>query len=302
MMAERRSRESRGMIETRESKGVNVQRRNVSALTVTAQIRRRSRDRGAVLQKGKKSKRTCHTRRSLAPSPALHVASLSRSFSLFLSLCPPVWSGPCVIGAESLRFGGTWTVAKKERSRASVDSSEQHRALRYLAGSKIATALSSMVFAALPPSSSPPPSSPLLLLLPLLPLLLLLLLLGPRATGSLEPPGNSLGRFTSSHFYIPRTRSRLSLCFSAMRRRVSSLFLSLRSLSAFFSHSITSCVYLRMPLATRLSRRYHARRPFPPLDNFELRVRPRARILCSSLSNRDGHQPAFFLHLVNLPP
>lgn len=155
-MAERKKRrrrrgESRGMIETRESKGVNVQRRNVSALTVTAQIRRRSRDRGAVLQKGKKSKRTCHTRRSLAPSPALHVASLSRSFSLFLSLCPPVWSGPCVIGAESLRFGGTWTVAKKERSRASVDSSEQHRALRYLAGSKIATALSSMVFAALPP-------------------------------------------------------------------------------------------------------------------------------------------------------
>ena len=211
----RRSGESRGMIETRESKGVNVQRRNVSALTVTAQIRRRSRDRGAVLQKGKKSKRTCHTRRSLAPSPALHVASLSRSFSLFLSLCPPVWSGPCVIGAESLRFGGTWTVAKKERSRASVDSSEQHRALRYLAGSKIAPSLLS------PPPPLPPPPSPLLpllllLLLPLLPLLLL----GPRATGSLEPPGNSLGRSTSSHFYIPRTRSRLSLCFSVVARCV----------------------------------------------------------------------------------
>ena len=126
-------------------------RKDVSTLTVTAQIRRRSRDRGALLQKGKKSKRTCHTRRSLAPSPALRVASLSRSFPLFLSFCPPVWSGPCVIGAESLRFGGTWTGPKKERSRASADSTEQHRASRYLAGSKIATALSSMVCAPLPP-------------------------------------------------------------------------------------------------------------------------------------------------------
>lgn len=175
------------------------------------------------------------------------------SLSVGLSLCfsRPVWSGPCVIGAElaALRRNvdaDTDAVPTEERSRACgrighgqrQRGERAHRTRRYLAGSKIATPFVLYGAPRVLPSSAGPRSrsrswswSCSASWSSCGRFLLLLSVRTALAAGSRAPPGNSAGRPTDPHFSVAR-----ALASPRLRRR--SLFVDRFPLCP---HSVTSC-------------------------------------------------------------